>query len=479
MSISTRSGGKIPLVVDLDGTLIANDLLHDSIVTLLARQPLQLLTLLQLLKEGKAAFKHRLAALTTLDAAGLPYRTPVLAMIETARGEGRPIYLASASHDEYCKLVSDYLGIFDGLFTTSETMNMAGENKASALVAAFGDKSFDYIGNSRADVEVWRHSRRAFAIGASKDTVRRMKSVSTDSDVIAIPGNQLKIWLKAIRVHQYVKNTLIFLPLLASHQISGGGISASILAFLAFSAAASSIYLINDLADLNDDRLHPSKKRRPLAAGQIGVFEALLCAGALLLLSTMLCLALPYKFTLVLLAYLALTTMYSFWLKRKILIDVVLLALLYSIRVIAGGYATGIVISDWLIGFSIFVFTSLALIKRYTELLVRLDSGLQDSKNRAYQKDDLPIIATLAAATGGNSVTVLGLYIASPQVVALYSHPRWLWVLCPLLLFLMSRALLVAHRRQMHDDPIVWALRDRVCLMAGAIGLIVVLSAAS
>jgi 4-hydroxybenzoate polyprenyltransferase/phosphoserine phosphatase len=458
-----------PLVVDLDGALIANDLLHEAVVTLLFRHPLQFLLALPMLVQGKAAFKHRIAMLVAPDVIGLPYRQAVLDLIASARNRGRRVFLATASHENYSNRIADHLGVFDGRFATSSTVNLASGNKAAELVAAFGDRGFDYVGNSRADVAVWQHARRAYAIGASHGTIRKMQSVAADSEVLAPPRDQLKIWLKALRVHQYAKNMLVFLPMLAGHALNWSTFLDACLAFVAFSAAASAIYLVNDLVDLEDDRLHPTKKRRPLAAGELGVFHALAAGFLLLAFSFSLCALLPYRFGATLVFYLALTTSYSFFLKRKILVDVVLLALLYEIRVVAGGYATGIELSNWLLGFCVFVFTSLALIKRYTELLVRLDAGLPEARNRGYRKEDLPIIAALAATTGLNAVTVLGLYIDSPQVLLLYHHPQWLWAVCPLMLFLISRALLVAHRREMDDDPLVWALRDRVCRIGGAL----------
>ncbi|MBB3257993.1 4-hydroxybenzoate polyprenyltransferase/phosphoserine phosphatase [Paraburkholderia bannensis] len=467
-----------PLVVDLDGSLIANDLLHEAVVTLLFRHPLQFLLALPMLAQGKAAFKHRIAMLVAPDVVGLPYRQAVLDLISTARICGRRVFLATASHERYGNKVADHLGMFDGRFATSADLNLASGNKAAELVAAFGEKGFDYVGNSKADVAVWQHARRAYAIGASHSTIKMMQSVALDSEVLPTSSNRFRVWRKALRVHQYAKNVLVFLPMLAGHMLDWQIFFEACVAFVAFSATASAIYIINDLVDLEDDRLHPTKKHRPLAAGEIGVFHALAVGVLLLVLGSALAVALAPKFALTLLAYFALTTSYSFFLKRKILIDIVVLALLYEMRVIAGGYATGIELSNWLLGFCVFVFASLALIKRYTELLVRLDAGLPEARNRGYRKEDLPIISALAAATGLNAVTVLGLYIDSPRVSLLYHHPQWLWGTCPLMLFLISRALLVAHRREMDDDPLVWALRDRVCRIGGALFVAIVMIAA-
>ncbi|MFT8791173.1 hypothetical protein KSAC_01720 [Komagataeibacter saccharivorans] len=478
MTLTALSGKEpsYPLVVDLDGTLIATDLLIESFFSYLGRSPAGLPFLALSLFRGRAYLKDVLASRTQVDAATLPYHQSVLALIDEARAQGRPVYLATASNERFAHAISAHLGLFDGLFASNTRHNLAASNKAKVLLEVFGDKGFDYVGNHRDDLAIWRHANRCHAIGLDARSSRTLNTFS-DVDIIEKPRQTIKIWRKALRVHQYAKNVLVFMPALAAHDFSIHTFVQTSIAFAAFCAAASAIYLLNDLADLGDDRQHPSKKKRPLASGALSVHAALMAIPLLALFALIACLFLPWMFSLTLAGYVALTTGYSFWLKRKMLGDVVGLALLYTARLLGGAAATGIVLSEWLLAFSLFVFTSLALIKRYTELLVRLDGNLPESSSRAYRKDDLFILAAVAAACGTNAVTVFSLYISSSAVREIYTRPYVLWLLPPILLFLLARSLMVAHRRQMNDDPVIWALRDRTSLIAVGISALIVLTA--
>jgi 4-hydroxybenzoate polyprenyltransferase/phosphoserine phosphatase len=466
-SVSVDHDTQYPLVVDLDGTLIASDLLIESFFSCVGRDVTSLPILFASLLRGKAHLKQALAARVEIDAETLPYQDAVLERIAYARAQGRPIYLATASNERYAQAITAHLGGFDGVFASDMHHNLSGANKARVLVEAFGEGGFDYIGNHRDDLEIWRHARLCHAIGLDGGSLRKL--TASDSDRVEIlnkPRQSMKTWMRALRVHQYAKNVLVFLPAFAAHAFSVGVALKSFAAFLAFCAAASAIYLVNDLVDLRDDRLHPTKRKRPLASGRLSIHAALAAIPILGLCAIALCLVLPPLFGATLCGYVMLTTGYSFWLKRKKLGDVVGLALLYTARLLGGAAATGIVLSEWILAFSLFVFTSLALIKRYTELLTRLDANLPDSNSRDYKKDDLVVLASLAAASGTNAVTVFSLYIASDSVRATYRHPDMLWLLSPILLFLLGRALIVAHRRHMHDDPIIWALHDRTSCIA-------------
>ncbi|ACI50547.1 UbiA prenyltransferase [Gluconacetobacter diazotrophicus PA1 5] len=467
-----------PLVVDLDGTLIASDLLIESFFACIGQEFASLPHLCSSLAKGKAHLKHALASRVEIDAMTLPYQDAVLDLIDQARAQGRPIFLATASNERYARAVTQHLGGFDGIFASDTHNNLSGANKARVLVEAFGEKGFDYVGNHRDDLEIWRHARRCHAIGLDGGSRRKLHASGPDRvEILDKPPQSLKTWARALRVHQYAKNVLVFLPALAAHAFSLTVLLQSCAAFLAFCASASAIYLVNDLVDLRDDRSHPTKKRRPLASGRVSIHAALAAIPILGLCAIALCLFLPLIFSVTLFGYVVLTTGYSFWLKRKKLGDVVGLALLYTARLVGGAAATGIVLSEWILAFSLFVFTSLALIKRYTELLTRLDANLPDSSSRDYKKDDLVVLASLAAASGTNAVTVFSLYIASDSVKATYRHPDMLWLLSPILLFLLGRVLIVAHRRHMHDDPVIWALRDRTSCVAVACSIMIFLAA--
>ncbi|WP_082475981.1 UbiA family prenyltransferase [Methylobacterium sp. Leaf99] len=461
----------LPLVVDLDGTLIRSDLLIESFFAEIGGDPRGILALARTVPRGKAAIKHHLGT-AALDAARLPYDPAVLDCIAAARAAGRPVYLASASNAVLVEKVADHLGLFDGWFASDHAQNLSGAAKAARLVAAFGEHGFDYIGNHADDLPVWARARRAVAVRLAPAARRRLLARMPDAVFLPEAGTgpaaRVRIWARLLRVHQYAKNTLVFVPLLMAHRFDGPAFLAALLAFVAFSLCASSVYLINDLIDIEADRAHPTKCRRPLASGRVPLPQAMLAAPLLFGAALAVSLAVSGAFTAVILGYFALTSAYSVSLKRKMLVDVVTLAGLYTIRVVGGGVAVGAVLSDWLLAFSLFMFMALALIKRYTELTSRLDRGLPSPTNRNYELSDLPIVAALAAAAGYNAVVVLSLYLSSEAVTQLYSRPKLLWCVGPVILYWISRALLMAHRRMMHDDPIVFALRDRVSLVTAA-----------
>lgn len=476
--LSPANQAAVPLIVNLEGALVSGDILAESLVEHIVYHPSQSFIIARILCMGKARLQAHLGDQHPVFAEKLLYRQSVLDVIADARSQGRAVYLATAGYQRHADAIASHLGVFDAVLATAASDKRIGDRKAAALVERFGEAGFDYVGTSGADLAVWRHARRCYAVAATASVSRRLHSLHDRVEVLPAPQLTLRVWVRALRVHQYAKNALIFLPMLAAHALAPDVLARCVLAFIAFSLAASAIYLVNDLVDIAHDRAHPTKKNRPIASGLVSVGQAAAAVPLLLAGSALVSAFLPLAFALVLLGYLGLTTAYSFWLKRKMLIDVVVLALLYSARVYAGAAATGIPLSDWLLAFCLFAFTSLALVKRYTELLVRVDRQLPDAQNRNYRKDDLPVIAALAAGAGLNTVTVLALYVSSPEVALHYRHPQWLWALCPLLLFLMSRALMMAHRRLMHDDPIVWAMRDRVFRKGIAAAGVVVAAAA-
>lgn len=466
-----------PLVVDLDGTLVRSDLLIETAFAELGHKPSSGFAMIRALMRTKAALKHVVAERAAFDAATLPYDPVVLAYIRRAAEAGRPIYLASASNQRLVKAVADHLGLFTGWFASDEVNNLSGERKAQRLVAEFGERGFDYIGNDAADVPVWSRAGKAIAIRTSAGVARRLAQCAKDIEYLPDERPTWRTWARLLRVHQYAKNALIFVPLLTSHQFSLDSVSRAFLSFVAFSLCASSVYILNDLADLQADRGHRSKRRRPLASGAIPLIHAIYAVPLLFVSSVLIAIYVSPGFLAVLLGYFALTVAYSFILKRKMLVDVVALAVLYATRVVGGAMAIGAVVSEWLLAFSMFIFASLALIKRYVELAGRADADMQDPSNRNYKIGDLGIVGALAAAAGLNAVVVFQLYIASTAASGLYRRPQVLWLISPILMYWISRALLMAHRRHLDDDPIVFALRDRNSLIAGAMIVALILAA--
>jgi 4-hydroxybenzoate polyprenyltransferase/phosphoserine phosphatase len=467
----------IPLVVDLDGTLVRTDLLVEAAFAHLGAAPLRCFGLLRAALRGRAALKARIAAVTDLGVTELPYDEDVLSLIRQAKRDGRPVFLASASHERYVGKVANHLGLFDGWFGSSHDINLTAGAKALRLAEAFGRQSFDYVGNDRADLPVWVVARRRIAVRASASVRARLQAVDREATFLPNTSDRFPAWLRLLRVHQWSKNLLVLVPLLTGHWFTRTAFAQSAGAFFAFSLAASSIYIFNDLVDIEADRRHPTKRQRPLAAGTLPIVSAVLVAPLLLSMAMALAFWVSALFGGVLCLYVALSTAYTFSIKRKIMVDVIALAALYTLRVLGGSAAIGAMPSEWILGFSMFIFTTMALIKRYVELATRMDAGLPDPSNRNYRKSDLSVIAALAAGAGFNAVTVFAIYISSDAARHLYRHPLTLWLICPVLMYWLARALIVAHRRAMHDDPIVFALRDRNSLLAfGLIGLIMLVA---
>jgi 4-hydroxybenzoate polyprenyltransferase/phosphoserine phosphatase len=474
---STSDAPDRPLVVDLDGTLVRSDLLIETGFAEVARNPLSLLALCRTLIQGKAALKHRLAESAEFDPSVLPYDEAVLGRIRKAKEEGRQVYLASASNQRLVKAVADHLGLFTGWFASDETVNLAGDTKARRLVMEFGEGGYDYVGNDAADLPVWATAAQAIAIRAPASVRRALVQRGQEVEHLSAEQPTWRTWAKLFRVHQYVKNVLVFIPLFLAHQFSLDLVTKAVLAAVAFSLCASSVYVLNDLVDLQADRQHPTKRNRPLASGAIPPIDGVVAAPILFVASMLVAASVSFQFLAVMLGYFVLTTAYSFILKRKMLVDVIALAMLYVIRLVAGAVAVQVVFSEWLLAFSMFFFMALALIKRYVELAVRTDSGLSEPENRNYKLSDLEVVGGLAAAAGFNAVTVFALYISSDTVHSLYRRPQLLWLICPVLLYWISRALMMAHRRHMDDDPIAFALRDKNSIVAGVMIALLLIAA--
>ena len=476
--VSTRQrDASRPLVVDLDGTLLRTDSLVESALSLLFRQPLCAPGAIKAFLDGKAALKAYLAETAAIELSTMPLNDEFHALLVEEKAKGRKIYLASASDRRHVEQLADRVGLFDGVFASDGKTNLAGPAKAAALCEAFGEGRFDYAGNAMVDIEVWDKAHDVLVVNATPRVLRAVRERFPGARAVGGRSFRPIDYIAALRVHQWLKNLLIFVPALAAHQVGPGAILALLAAFLSFSLCASSAYLVNDLIDLRSDRDHPSKRDRPLASGAVPLVHGVLLVPVLLLAATALAAFLPIEFIAILAAYYALTLAYSLWLKRKMTIDVLVLACLYGMRLMAGGAAVAVPLSPWLGAFSIFLFLSLAIVKRCTELVDRIENGKGDPTGRGYQLRDLPILEAMAAAGGYVAVMVFALYINSPAVVALYGSPDRLWLICVFLIYWISRILVLTHRGEMHDDPIVFAATDRWSLVSAAlIGAIVLAS---
>ena len=467
---------KNPLVVDLDGTLIRSDMLVESAFALASAAPLRAARAALALTRGQAALKAAIAGHAQVDLDALPFNHALLDLLRAEKAAGRRIYLASASNEAFVHAIADKLALFDGVFASNAHTNLKGSAKAAALTAAFGPKGFDYAGNSTADLPVWDAAGGVIAVNASPSlqaTVRRRFPTAT---IMPTPPVRPAEYLRALRVHQWLKNLLIFVPAFTSHHFDAPSAFACLVAFLSFSLCASSVYLLNDLLDLGNDRLHPTKRLRPFASGSVDLLHCIVMLGATLAASIVIALFLPWQFLLVLAVYYALTLSYSVYLKRQATLDVVTLACLYGIRLQAGAVAVDVILSPWLLTFSIFLFLCLALVKRITELIDRRDSAAGDPSGRGYRLADLSILQTMATASGYVAVLIFALYINSPAVAALYRAPQLMWVIPMILLYWISRIMILTHRGEMHDDPVLFAARDRTSLVCVVLMVLVVIA---
>ncbi len=493
-SASLIDNASLPvLCVDLDGTLVKSDTLHDSALAVARHRPLALLKLPGWLLQGKASLKRHLAETIQLDVAHLPYNRELLQYLEQQRALGRPIYLATAADADTANRIAAHLGLFTGVLASDGQLNLAGKNKLAAFQSRFGDE-FAYIGNALPDLPLLQHSQEPMVANATpglRAALRRARITPVRS--FNERASKFKSWLKAIRLHQWAKNTLIFLPLLLAHAWAPGIIAAAVVAFFSFGLCASATYIVNDLLDLEADRQHPRKRRRPFASGDLsalsGIFVIVVFLAASLVLALLvpkvlaalspelLYLIIPHYFLLWLGIYLVTTLAYSLRLKRSVLVDVIVLSGLYTIRIIAGSAATGVIVSTWLGSFSIFFFLSLAFVKRFAELENLRDRGGVSASGRGYHVTDIEQLRSLGSASGYVSVAVLTLYISNLDAAQLYHHTRRLWLLVPVILLWISRLWLQASRGELDEDPVVYAVTDRRSLFLGAVVVLIILSA--
>lgn len=461
-----------PLIVDLDGTLLRSDMLVESLFSFIRHNPFKVFAPFFWLLGGKANLKAKLAAAVPLDVATLPYDSEVIAFLEQEKTTGCTLVLATASHQNYAKAIADHLGLFDRVLATHGETNLSASTKRDVLVNEYGEKGFDYFGNSRDDLKVWPSAHKAYLANPEIGVEKAAAKLGNVERVIRTPSNPWRAWMKQLRLHQWAKNALLFVPLLASHRVGELDlVLTGLLAFLLFGLCASSVYLLNDLLDLEDDRQHGSKRYRPLASGAVPIKTALLVFPALLVSAFAgAAWLLPWKFTLALACYYALTLAYSLVLKRIMTVDVITLAMLYTVRIIAGTFAFGVSLTFWMLAFSMFLFLSLALVKRYAELRESRSKGKTElTRGRGYYPADLDMIASLGAASGYLAVMVLALYIQDRTTLELYNHPQVIWLACPLLLYWVTRIWMIAHRGWMHEDPVVFAIKDRNSLLLGVL----------
>lgn len=453
------------LVVDLDGTLLRSDILFETFWSAFSIRWTTPFLAANSLMQGRAALKRCLAELSAVEAASLPYNDDVVAYIQHWRAEGGRTVLVTATNQVLAEEIAAHLGIFDEVHGSDETDNLKGVRKAAFLEQRFGNRGFTYMGDAEVDLPVWEKAVKAITVNVSRPLRARVEALGGEVEHITSQASTVNPYLKALRPHQWLKNLLVFMPMLLAHQLTSETGLQSLLAFIVFGLVASSAYVVNDLLDLASDRAHSRKRNRPFAAGKLPIAHGTWLAPLLLLAGLLIALTLGGQFVLVMFVYYVATTAYSLYLKRRLVIDICTLAGLYTLRVIAGGAATGISLSVWLLAFSIFFFFALAAIKRQAELVDGVATAKADIHGRGYHVDDLPLVTNMAISSGYVSVLVMALYLNSPAVQEFYTTPLVLWGICPVLLYWLSRMVMVAHRGNMHDDPMIFAMKDRISQM--------------
>ncbi len=461
-----------PLCVDLDGTLINSDTLFESLFALIKINPLWIFYLPVWIMGGKARLKAEIAARVDVDVTTLPYNQQLIELLEDEKKAGRKLVLVTATNEKFANRIADHLGLFDEVLASSATINLRGKAKTTKLVEIYGEGGFDYAGNDQSDIRVWEKSGTAIVVNPDRRARAWQKTASLSTRLIEGTKPTIKTYLKSIRIHQWLKNSLLFVPLVLDHRVFElSSFTQALLGFLAFGLCASSVYLLNDLIDLPLDRRHKKKRFRPLAAGTVPIQHGVVMMVSFLIIAFALSLALPLWFTLTLALYYAVTLTYSLYLKRMLLIDTMTLAGLYTIRIIAGGAATATDISSWLLAFSVFFFFSLALVKRFVELGDQDENADRSTTGRGYRKIDLETLGQSGVASAFASILVLALYIDSVEIRALYTYPRLIWLVCPLVLYIIVRIWILARRNEMDDDPVVFIMSDwrsQIMIAAGA-----------
>lgn len=467
----------IPLVVDLDGTLLRTDLTVESALRLIKQKPWRALAIPVWLLKGRAYLKRRICELIRMDVSVLPFREDLLGWLREEKARGRRLILATGSdYHQACAVVKP-LRLFDVVLGSDRKQNLKGRMKLNTLMEIC-EGEFDYVGNSRSDIEIWRRCRYALLVNTSRRVERCARRSATVTRLFLKPAGGFADFCRAMRCYQWIKNLLLFVPMITSHTLFDPAIAGrAALAFVSFSFCASAVYLVNDLLDLEEDRQHSTKKLRPLASGRISVGAGMVLAAVCLAVGAILAPFVTYRFGIVLVAYLGITSLYSVVLKRLLVIDVVTLAVLYTLRLVAGSAATSIILSPWLLSFAFFLFLSLAFAKRASDLVQNRLGNEKVLPGRGYTTVDLDTVSIAGLCSGFLSALVLALYIDSQSVQLLYRDPALLWGLQPILLFYITRLWIICRRGELTEDPIQYTATELSTYGAAFLTVLVLLAA--
>lgn len=472
---------ELPLAVDLDHTLVRTDVGIESLVSLAFTRPkLLLLSLLWGLR-GLAHAKRRIFQSVTLSFESFPQNSEVVQFVRAEKERGRKVILVTASDQGIADLGADLFGCFDEAVGSNGETNLKGSNKADYLVKRYGERGFVYVGDSHADLSVWKRAGGAVVVDyLGGERIAEAKKLCPIEKTFSIPSRSLlTLWPKQLRIHQWAKNLLLILPLILAHQIlNEAKWGAVLVGIITFSFIASAVYILNDISDLAADRVHKSKRLRPLASGELRIDTALVVAGLLVTAAAVLMVTFIPHMIGIAAGYFTLTCIYTWWGKEQLGLDVMMLAALYCVRILAGGIVADVVLSQWLLTFAGFLFLSLACVKRVAELSqVRYGSDKAETlSRRAYAVTDLPVLTGLGVGSGLLSVLVSSLYFSSAEVTALYRNPEVLFSgVLPVLTFWIARLWLLAGRgSDKLEDPVLYAVKDGVSLICGLLVCVLV-----
>ena len=456
---------KYPIVVDLDGTLVRSDTLHESLMVALFRHPRALLSSALALGAGRHAFKAKVADVVSMADFPLPVREDLLEWLKQKKQDGFELHLCSAADQRIVDAVAEFLGIFSTA-VGSEGANLKGSAKARHLLDCFPD-GFIYVGNDRSDLEIWRHSKGIVTAGVSDDVMKMVDRLDIPVlERFENPKLTFKALAKAIRVHHWTKNALVFVPLILAHEWGNFPlVLETILAFIALLAVTSGTYLLNDISDLRSDRLHWSKKNRALASGALPIKQGFALALGLFIFGFLLAAILSLKLLLALVGYLVVTGAYSLGLKRVPLLDMLIIGVLFTIRLIVGIVLIEGPSPAWLLTFAVFFFFSLAAAKRHTEILRANALGSESLRARGYEPEDEPLTLAIGVGAALASLIVIVLFILQEMLPGnVYSRPELLGGIPLMVSIWLGRIWVLSHRGKMTDDPVSFAIRDRASL---------------
>lgn len=449
------------MFVDLDGTLIKSDLLLESILLLIKRNPLSAFMVPLWLLKGRANLKHQLAKRVDIPYQLLPQNPEFHTYIKQQDEAGRDIVLISASNQQQVREISDHWGVFIDAVGSDEQVNLKAETKLLRIMELNQQSEFSYAGNSSADIPIWQEADEVVMVNCAESLARKLKHKNDSIMRFDSSESNLHRFFLAMRPHQWLKNGLLFLPLILSHQVDQSALLLqAFIGFVSFCLCASSVYFLNDMLDLNSDRQHQSKRFRPFAAGHLPLIYGFLGVPLLLIAAFAVALLLPGEFIRILFLYWVLTTLYSFYLKRLIIIDVLTLATLYTLRIVAGSAAISVVTTVWLLSFSFFLFLGLAIVKRFVEYSNLLMMEKTNTEGRGYTTASLKMLSIAGICSSLIAVAVFAVYINAPDTTELYANPQLLWLICPLLLVLLGRIWRFAQKGKLDEDPVLFAVSD-------------------